>query len=420
MTLDRGELSDWQDGGIKDAVLEKFLRYVKIDTQSDENSPDYPSTSRQFDLANLLVDELKEMGICDARVDPYCYVTATLPATAEKPAPAIGLIAHLDTSPEVSGKDVKPRIIERYRGGDIVLDSARDLAIREGENPELSLAQGHTIVTSDGSTLLGADDKAGIAAIMTAVEFLLKNDGAEHGTMKIAFTPDEEIGKGVQYFDVKRFGADFAYTVDGGFTGELNDETFSADCATVTFCGRDMHPGSAKDRMVNSLRALVDFVARLPIDMTPERTCGRQPFIHPHALTGSVGKSTVKLLLRDFADEGLCRQKTIIEEAIAETLRLFPETSSEVTVSPTYRNMRPALLECSAVFTRLELAATRAGLKPFWKPIRGGTDGAVLTARGLPTPNVFTASCNSHSLTEWLDVDGLVMAVETLINVCCL
>jgi tripeptide aminopeptidase len=401
---------------LKKSLLSRFLRYVKIDSQSSDTHQDYPSTKRQFDLANLLVAELLELGLKDATVDGTCYVTAIVPATQPDNGPIVGLMAHLDTSPELSGANVSPHIIERYEGGDIVVNERLGVVVRERENPDLKQAIGHTIVTADGTTLLGADDKAGIAAIMTAVEFLVANPEAQHCEMRIAFTPDEEIGRGVKYFDAGKFGADFAYTIDGSFTGELNDETFSADAAVITITGRDMHPGTSKGLMVNSIRAMAEIVSRLPRGKAPETTSERESYVHPQTLSGSVGSSSLKVLLRDFDDNGLAHQKIILERAIAEVQALFPEAAFRLDVTPTYRNMRPELLKHPEVLSRLEKAVEKTGIIPIWKPIRGGTDGSVLTARGLPTPNIFTASCNSHSLTEWLDVDGLVKAVETVLN----
>lgn len=401
---------------LKFNALDRFLRYIKIDTQSNENSLAFPSTEKQFDLALLLAKELHELGLGDANVDDHCYVTATLSSTTDNIASVIGLIAHLDTSSEVSGKNVKPVVIQSYQGGDIVLDMYKSIIIRESEDPELSGALGHTIVTSDGSTLLGADDKAGIAAIMTAVEYLKNHPDIPHGIVKIVFTPDEEIGRGIDFFDLDNFGADFAYTVDGGFTGELNDETFSADAAIITITGRDMHPGSAKDRMVNSIKAMAELITRLPSNMAPETTGGRNAFIHPQTLNGSVGCTTIKLLLRDFTENGLNNQKIILCQIIDDVKAMFPQASFDLNITPTYRNMRQELLRNPHVLNRLEDAVLKTGIKPIWRPIRGGTDGAVLTSRGLPTPNIFTGSCNSHSLTEWQDIDGLVKVVETIIN----
>jgi tripeptide aminopeptidase len=402
---------------IKQRALERFLRYVAIDTQADENSPTYPSTRKQFDLADLLVEELLRLGISNARVDEHCVVMATLEATVATPQPVIGFLAHLDTATEVSGAKVKPNIIENYRGGDIVVNKEKGVVISEAENGELAKCIGQTLVTADGTTLLGSDDKAGIAAIMTAIGYLIEHPEIPHGKVAVAFTPDEEISKGVEFFDIKEFGADFAYTIDGGFTGELNNETFSADAAVIEMKGRDMHPGTAKDRMVNTLRVMAELIVRLPKNMAPETTQGHEPYIHPQTLDGHVGVSRLKLLLRDFSDEGLAFERQKLERIVEETGRLFPGVVSTLTVTPTYRNMLPELRKHPEVTARLEEAVRKAGIVPDWQPIRGGTDGAVLTARGLPTPNIFTGGCNSHSLTEWQSVDALATIAEVIIHI---
>jgi tripeptide aminopeptidase len=402
---------------IKQRALERFIRYVKIDTQADESSDTYPSTRKQFDLANLLVEELLELGVRSARVDENCVVMATLDETVCTPQPVIGFLAHLDTATEVSGAQVKPHIIENYRGGDIVVNKEKGVVISEAENKELAECIGHTLVTADGTTLLGSDDKAGIAAIMTVIEYLAGHPEIPHGKVAIAFTPDEEIGRGVEFFDIQEFGAGFAYTVDGGFTGELNNETFSADAAVIEMRGRDMHPGTAKDRMVNTLRAMAEVIVRLPKNMAPETTQGHEPYIHPQTLEGKVCLSRLKLLLRDFTDKGLEFQRKKLERIVDEAGRLFPGVRSTLAVTPTYRNMLPELRKHPEVTSRLEVAVRKAGIVPDWQPIRGGTDGSVLTACGLPTPNIFTGGCNSHSLTEWQSIDALAKIVEVIVNI---
>lgn len=407
----------FDQAAVKEQAVERFLRYVKIDTQSDENSQTYPSTFKQFDLAKLLVEELKALGVNDANVDENCYVTATLAATVSTAQPTIGFLAHLDTSTEVSGAHVKQRIIKNYQGGDIVVSRENAIVIKESENKDLARCIGDDIIISDGTTLLGADDKSGIAAIMTAVDYLTRHLEIPRGAVKIAFTPDEEIGKGVEFFDIKKFGADFAYTVDGGFTGELNNETFSADAAFIEIKGRDMHPGTAKDRMVNSIRAMAEVIVRLPKEMSPETTQNHEPYIHPQTLNGSVGSSHMKILLRDFTDDGLARERKLLEEILDRVRALYPNATITLAVKPTYRNMLPELQKHPQVTARLEQAVKKAAITPLWMPIRGGADGSVLTARGLPTPNIFTGGCNSHSLTEWQSVEALVKIVEVIVNI---
>lgn len=310
---------------MKESVLENFFRYIEINTQSNDDADSFPSTNKQFDLANLLVDELKILGLKDACVDKYCYVMATLPANLDKDLPKIGLIAHMDTSPEVTGDNIKPQTIETYEGGDIVINKDLNVIIKASENPELKNCMGHTLITSDGTTLLAADDKAGIAAIMTTLEILQENPEIPHVEIKIAFTPDEEIGHGVDFFDMEKFGADFAYTVDGGVAGELNRETFSANEARVEIEGCNIHPGTAKNVMVNAIRVMGNIISRLPSDMTPETTEGYDPFIHPMILEGSVAKASMKMILRDFKTEGLDTQKEILEKIISDVQVLFPK-----------------------------------------------------------------------------------------------
>ncbi len=401
---------------MKQKLIERFCRYAKIDTQSDPESFTFPSTEKQFDLANILAGELKGLGLRDVTVDKFCYVMATVASNSSKETPKIGLIAHLDTSPSLSGKDIKPSVIEHYQGGDYIINKTLGVVLRESECPELKSCIGHTLITSDGTTLLGADDKAGITAIMTAIEHLLKNPDITHGEIKIAFTPDEEIGRGADHFDIKKFGADIAYTVDGGFIGELNKETFSADAATIEIIGRDIHPGTAKGIMVNSIRAMAEIIRRLPLDMAPESTDGYQPFIHPTSAQGDVSSSVIKLILRDFKTEGLKAQKQILESIIKEVKELFPENEIKLTVSETYRNMAEELARHPHVTERLWKAVKESGIEPFWKPIRGGTDGSQLTAMGLPTPNIFTGSGNHHSRAEWCSIDAMEKLVECLVN----
>jgi tripeptide aminopeptidase len=401
---------------MKDKVLKRFFRYIKINTQSKDDADSFPSTKRQFDLAHLLVDELKELGLKDASVDKHCIVMATLPANMDKEAPKIGLIAHMDTSPEVSGEHVMPQTIETYAGGDIVINKDLNIVIKESENPDLKNCLGHTLITTDGTTLLGADDKAGIAAIMTTLE-ILKEIPTPHLEIKVAFTPDEEIGHGVDFFDVLKFGADFAYTVDGGQAAELNKETFSANEAIIEIEGRNIHPGTAKGVMVNAIRVMGHIISRLPKDMTPETTEGYAPFIHPMTIEGGVARASMKMILRDFKTEGLDTQKEILEKIVDDVQTLYPKAKIKLGITETYRNMGGELEKHAHVTDRVRAAVEKTGLTPKWVPIRGGTDGSRLTAMGLPTPNIFAGGSNFHSKTEWLSVEGLVKSVETLLNI---
>jgi tripeptide aminopeptidase len=402
-------------------ALDRLLRYVKVDTQSSEESDLYPSTSKQFDLLNMLVKELPQIGLKDAEIDKYGYVMATIPSNlpsnhkASGKVPVIGLISHVDTSPSESGANVKPQVID-YKGGDIILPGDKSVVIKDSENPELKHNVGRKVVTSDGTTLLGADDKAGLAIIMTAAQTLVNNPKLLHGDIRIGFTPDEEIGAGTKYFDIKKFGAQFAYTVDGDTPGELNKETFSADQAVITVFGRNIHPGSAKGIMVNSIRTMADIIARMPKDIAPETTEGYEPYIHPHTMSGEESKSTLKILLRDFSTPGLSELKRKLEMIIAEVQPLHPKATIELKIVEQYRNMKDGLGNDPRLLGCLEEATKRAGLNPEWKPIRGGTDGSKLTAMGLPTPNIFTGGQNYHCKNEWASVYGMEKAVETVVN----
>ena len=403
---------------MKEQILEKFLRYVVIDTQADDSSETTPSTQKQFNLAKVLVEELKTFGIKEIELDEHCYVYATIPSNinSDKKIPTIGFLAHLDTSPDSPGNNVKPNVINDYQGGDIILQENKDVIIAFNENPGLKNCIGHTIVTSDGSTLLGSDDKSGITAIMQMTQFLFENPDVKHGEIKICFTPDEEIGRGTKYIDFKKLSCQYAYTIDGDLPGELNKETFSADGAVINITGRDIHPGMAKDIMINAGRVMGDILSRLPKDMAPETTDGYQPFIHPHSCSASVLKAQIKFLLRDFKTEGLIKQKELLEKIIQEVQQLYPKSKIELEITTQYRNMNDSLEKQPNGLYYLWEAAERTGIKPYWKPIRGGTDGSRLTEMGLPTPNIYTGGQNFHSRTEWVSIDALEQSVKTIIN----
>jgi len=408
---------------MNESALDRFIRYAKIDTQSSEESQTYPSTPKQFDLLNLLVKELKDIGMKDVEIDQHGYVMATLPGNLPKTdkaygkVPVIGFVSHVDTSPSTTGANVKPQIIQNYQGGDIVLPGDNSVVLRVSENPELKHNIGKTIVTTDGTTLLGADDKAGLAIIMTAMQNLINNSSLLHGDIRIAFTPDEEVGAGTKYFDIKKFGAQFAYTVDGDTPGELNKETFSADMATITVHGRNIHPGTAKGIMVNSIRAMADIIVRMPKDNTsPETTEGYEPYIHPHHLEGEEAKSSLKILLRDFNTPGLDVLKRKLEDIIAEVQALHPKARIELSILNQYRNMKDHMGKDTRLLDCMFEATKRSGLEPSWVPIRGGTDGSRLTEKGLPTPNIFTGGQNYHGKTEWLSVYGMDKSVETVVH----
>jgi tripeptide aminopeptidase len=405
---------------MKQTVLEKFIRYIKIDTQSDDHSKTYPSTSKQFDLAELLVEELHELGLSDANVDRNCYVTATLLSNLTEKEnsniPVVGFMAHMDTATNLPGKVTNPQIISNYQGGDIRLPNCKDTIISIEENPQLNDCIGDTIITADGTTLLGADDKAGIAAIITMIEYLIKNPGIKHGTIRIAFTPDEEVGQGVKYFDIQKFGADFAYTIDGGMPGKINKETFSADSAAIELYGKDIHPGKAKGKMINSANAMASLINKLPKNMTPETTENYEPYIHVHTASGTVTKSKIELLLRDFKTTGLKKLKNIIEQAIKETQTEYPGLKIDLKIEESYRNMAEYLSDRPEILDYLQQAVEKSGINSEWEPIRGGTDGSKLSEMGLPTPNIYTGGNNCHSTTEWLSLNALEITTKTIIN----
>lgn len=405
----------------RESVLDRFLRYVKIDTQSQEDAESYPSTAKQLDLLRLLADELKSLGVADARIDQYGYVTGTIPATLspEETAkvPVVGFIAHADTSPAVTGTGVKPVIHKNYRGGDIALPGDPSQIISPKEYPNLEKRYiGMDIVTSDGTTLLGADDKAGIAEIMTAVDVFLRSPDIKHGAIKIGFTPDEEVGAGTKHFDVKNFGADFAYTLDGGPLGEIEFETFNAFLATIKIQGVAVHPGYAKNKLVNAIRVFADIVTRLPKEMAPETTEAREGYIHPYDFQGQAEAVTIKMLLRDFDMEGIDKEKAIIARVVEEVRGLYPKAKVDLEFKEQYLNMRYPLEKDARVLEYAEEAIRLIGVEPHYTLIRGGTDGAKLTYAGLLTPNLFAGGEAFHSKIEWVPVQVMEKAVDTIVS----
>jgi tripeptide aminopeptidase len=399
-------------------VLERFLRYVKIDTQSQEDQTTTPSTRKQLNLANLLAKALTTLGAENVRVSEFGIVYATLPGNLpdNSKVPVVGFIAHMDTSPAVSGENVNAVIHKNYQGGDIVLPKDTNQVITVAKNPVLKTLIGDDIITADGTTLLGSDDKSGVAEIMTMLDTFKQNPQLKRGTIAIAFTPDEEVGTGIEKFDVNGFGAKVAYTVDGGELGEISEETWSARTATVTFQGLSTHPGSAKGIMVNAMYALGDYLSRFPKDMLPETTEGRVGFVHPYAGTADVEQSSVKILLRDFDLSGLDAKEKMLRDMVAQTAAKFPQVKVTIDVKENYKNMKEVLKNFPELTKNAMDAAQRAGLKPFLKPIRGGTDGARLTFRNLPTPNLFTGGGNFHGKLEFNSRRGLEKSTETLIH----
>ena len=402
----------------REGAVDRFLRYVRIDTQSQEDQSTTPSTAKQWTLANLLAAELRELGVADVRTSEHCMLYASIPPTiADSPGvPTIGLIAHVDTSPAVSGANVKPVIHANYQGGDIALPGDSSQIITVAQHPLLEQLIGDDIITTDGTTLLGSDDKAGVAAIMTTVDILLRNPEIGHGQLAIGFTADEEVGTGIDKFDVKEFGADFAYTVDGGELGEISDETWSARLATVTFGGKSAHPGTAKGVMVNAIHAFAWFLTQMPADMLPETTEDRVGFVHPYTGVADVAESSVKILLRDFELTGLDAKENLIRALAASAAERFPGVDVRVDVKENYKNMKEVLQHHPELTANAFEAARRAGIEPFNKPIRGGTDGAKLTFRGLPCPNIFTGGHEFHSKLEFNSRRGLEMTTETLVH----
>ena len=402
----------------KESAFDRFMRYVKIDTQSAEDQTTVPSTRKQFELANLLAKELKELGAQNVRVSEFGIVYASLPGNlaANSKVPVIGFIAHMDTSPAVSGANVNPIIHKNYQGGDIVLPKDPTQIITVEKTPVLKTLIGDDVITADGTTLLGSDDKAGIAEIMTMVDTLIQNPQIKHGGIAIAFTPDEEVGGGIDKFDVPGFGAQFAYTVDGKSLGTINEETWAARTATVTFKGLSTHPGTAKNIMVNSAYALGDYLTRFPKDMLPETTEGRVGFVHPYGGVADIEQSSIKILLRDFDVSGLDAKEKMLKDMVAQTQAKFPEVKISIDVKENYKNMKEELKKFPQLTENAFEATRRAGLKPFMDPIRGGTDGARLTFRGLPTPNLFTGGNNFHGKLEFNSRRGLEKTTEMLIH----
>ena len=400
------------------SVLERFLRYVTYDTQAREGAATYPSTPGQLTLLRDLVAELHAIGIGDAEIDQYGYVMATIPSTTHKAdVPVIGFIAHVDTSPEMSGAGVRPVVHRKYDGSDLILPDDPSAVLRPAEIPYLAECLGHDIVTASGTTLLGSDDKSGVAEIMTAAEHLIAHPEIAHGTIRIAFTPDEEVGHGTKYFDVARFGARYAYTMDGGPRGELEFESFSANAITVTFRGFNTHPGYANGRMVNAIKLAARFIDRLPIDgSSPETTGGREGFVHPYVVDARVDRTSVKLLIRDFDTRELGAKEEWLRGLAAEVVRDIPGASFEAEVEEQYRNMREVLDQHPLVVDHAREAIRRVGLTVRERPIRGGTDGSRLSFMGLPTPNIFAGEQNFHSRLEWVSVQDMEKAVEVIVE----
>jgi len=402
---------------MREKLVNRFLQYVSFDTQSDENSSTYPSTAKQLELAKYLVEELKTLGLKDAAVDQYGYVTATLPGNVEgKDVPVIGFLAHMDTSPEFPGANVKPRIIENYDGqSTIKLGAGRVLSPEEF--PHMRNYVGKTLITTDGTTLLGADDKAGIAEIVTAVEYLLEHPEIKHGAIKVGFTPDEEVGRGVDYFDVKKFGADFAFTLDGGELGELSYETFNAAQAKVTIHGKSIHPGEAKNKMKNAILMAMDYISQMPPAEAPAHTEGYEGFYHVYHIEGGVDRADLTWIIRDHHRDRFEQRKTYMMEVATWMNEKYGDGTFEIDVKDQYYNLYEVLKDKPEIIELAKKAMKEAGIDPIIRPVRGGTDGSRLTFMGLPTPNLFTGGHNYHGPYEYIVVESMEKAVEVIVNI---
>ena len=399
-------------------VFPRFLEYVKIDTQSDPSSPTTPSTEKQKNLGRLLVKELTELGITDAKLDEWGYVYATVPATTEKDVPVICFCSHMDTSPDASGKDVKPIVHINYNGGDIRLPDAPDQIIRPADHPDLANKAGEDIVTASGTTLLGADNKSGVAAIMAAVEHLMANPDLEHGKLRILFTPDEEIGRGVDKVDIEKLGADFGYTIDGERAGSMEDETFSADGVVITIHGVVTHPGFAKGKLQNAAKIAGEILANLPKDrLSPETTEGKEGFVHPVRIEGGAQTATIQFIIRDFVTANLVQHENELRAICDRVLANYPSSSYDFQVKEQYRNMKEIIDQRPEIADYAEEAIRRAGLEPQRGSIRGGTDGSRLSFMGLPCPNIFAGEHAFHSTHEWVSVQDMEASARTIVEI---
>lgn len=402
-------------------LQERFIKYVKIDTQSDAESSSCPSTLKQKDLGKVLVEELLEIGLTDAHMDENGYVYATIPSNSEKKVPIICFCSHMDTSPDCSGKDVKPIIHENYQGEDLVLPDDNSIVLKLSEHKDLKDQIGNDIITASGNTLLGADNKAGLAEIMEATAFLMQNPDIKHGEIKILFTPDEEIGRGVDKVDLKKLAADFAYTVDGETLGSIEDETFSADGVKLIIKGVSAHPGFAKGKMESAIKALADILSALPKDrLTPEATSGKEGFIHPVNFFGSAEQAEADFIIRDFDDDLLKAHEDYLESVVIDVMKNYPKTTYTFKITKQYRNMKKVLDQYPQIIAYGIKAIERAGLTPIKRSIRGGTDGSRLSFMGLPCPNIFAGEHAFHGKQEWVSVQDMEKAVQTIVNIACI
>ena len=402
---------------MKQELIQRLTRYVKVYTESRDGVEETPSTPGQLVLANMLVEELKEIGMTDVSIDEYGYVMATLPANTEKRVPAIGFLAHVDTSEDFTGENVKPQLVEEYDGQDIVLHKEQGIVMSVKDFPQLSGYKGHTLMTTDGTTLLGADNKAGIAEIMTAMAYLIEHPEVKHGDIRVGFTPDEETGKGALQFDVERFNAEFAYTVDGGPLGELEYESFNAAEANIKIFGRNVHPGTAKDKMVNAAKIAMELNRRLPIEEAPESTDGYDGFFHLTSIKGEVEEATMNYLIRDFDRDSFNERKKMIEGIVKDLQAVYGEENVQLDIKDQYYNMREKIEPVFEIVELAKQAMENLDITPDIKPIRGGTDGSTLSFMGLPTPNLFTGGENYHSRYEFASVDNMEKATRVIVEI---
>ncbi|WP_159799993.1 peptidase T [Flavobacterium sp. MK4S-17] len=402
-------------------IINRFISYVTVDTESDPNSDTTPSTAKQWDLANKLVEELKAIGMEDVTIDENAYIMATLPSNVEHDVPVIGFVSHFDTTPDFTGANVKPQIIENYDGGDIVLNKEQDIILSPDYFKDLLQYKGQTIITTDGTTLLGADDKAGITEIVTAMEYLINNPDIKHGKIRVGFTPDEEIGRGAHKFDVKKFGADWAYTMDGSQIGELEYENFNAAGARITFKGKSVHPGYAKGKMINSMLLANKFISELPGDEVPEKTSGYDGFFHVTGITGSIEETVVQLIIRDHDKKKFEKRKKLVKKIAKDINKKYRKKFGDdiviAEVKDQYYNMKEKVVPVMHIVDIAEKAMKSLDIKPIIKPIRGGTDGCQLSYMGLPCPNIFAGGHNFHGKYEYVPVESMQKAVEVIVKI---
>ena len=398
-------------------ILNRFLSYIKIDTQSDPNNPNFPSTNKQWDLANILVDELNIIGMQEVTIDQNCYIMATLPSNIDYDVPTIGFVAHIDTSPDFSGTNVKPQVHKNYDGKEIVLNKEKNIVLSPDYFEDMLLYKGQTLITTDGTTLLGADDKAGVTEIVSAMEYLIKNKELKHGKIRICFTPDEEVGKGAHLFDVEKFGAEWAYTMDGSEIGELEYENFNAAGAKVTIQGKSVHPGYAKGKMVNSILLGSEFASLLPENEVPEKTTGYEGFYHLHTFTGDIEITTLEYIIRDHDFTIFEARKKIFTEVATQLNKKYDSEIFKVEIKDQYFNMKEKIEPVMHIIDIAEKAMEQANIKPLIKAIRGGTDGSQLSFKGLPCPNIFAGGHNFHGKYEYIPLESIIKATEVIVNI---